>query len=329
MINESRPILSLKSSCGELNKHGISNSWQDGPESIRIEFRSILPGWRVQAGRRIGGDSQQTTALDLGINYIDVAPFYGLTKAETVLGKALHSIPRDKYYLATKIGRFGQAEFDFSAARTYRSLDESLARMGLDYVDVLQAHDLEFGDLNQIVDETLPALRRIQEQGKARLVGITGYPLKIFSSVLERAEVDTILSYNRYSLNDTALESLLPLLEQKEVGIISASPVSEGLLTNQGPPAWHPAQDEIKRVCVQAATWRREHGSDIAHVAIQFSVANPRIHTTCLGSANPENVQKAVRWIAEPIDPQLLAQVRTILAPIQDKTWVVGRPANN
>jgi L-galactose dehydrogenase len=269
------------------------------------------------------------TALDLGINYIDVAPYYGLTKAETVLGKALRSVQRDKYYLATKIGRFGQAEFDFSAGRTLRSVDESLARMGVDYVDVLQAHDLEFGDLNQIVDETLPALRRIQELGKARFVGITGYPLTIFRSVLGRAAVDTILSYNRYSLNDTALDSLLPLLEEKEVGIISASPVSEGLLTNQGPPAWHPAQDEIKRACAEAAAWCRQHGSDIAQVAIQFSVANPRIHTTCLGSANPENVKKAIRWIAEPADPELLARVRTILTPIQDKTWIVGRPENN
>jgi L-galactose dehydrogenase len=269
------------------------------------------------------------TALDLDINYIDVAPYYGLTKAETVLGKALQGVPRDKYYLATKIGRFGQSEFDFSAARTYRSVDESLARMGVDYVDVIQAHDLEFGDLNQIVDETLPAMRRVQEQGKARFVGITGYPLKIFRSVLGRAEMDTILSYNRYSLNDTVLESLLPFLEEKGVGIISASPVSEGLLTNQGPPAWHPAQDEIKRACAEAATWCREHGSDIARLAIQFSVANTRIATTCLGSANPENVKKAAQWIEEPLDQELLAQVRRILAAIQNKTWIVGRPENN
>jgi L-galactose dehydrogenase len=269
------------------------------------------------------------TALDLDINYIDVAPYYGLTKAETVLGKALRGVPRDKYYLATKIGRFGQSEFDFSAARTYRSVDESLARMGVDYVDVIQAHDLEFGDLDQIVDETLPAMRRVQEQGKARFVGITGYPLKIFPSVLGRAEVDTILSYNRYSLNDTVLESLLPFLEEKGVGIISASPVSEGLLTNQGPPAWHPAQDEIKRACAEAATWCREHGSDIARLAIQFSVANTRIATTCLGSANPENVKKAAQWIEEPLDQELLAQVRRILAAIQNKTWIVGKPENN
>jgi L-galactose dehydrogenase len=201
--------------------------------------------------------------------------------------------------------------------------------MGVDYVDVIQAHDLEFGDLNQIVDETLPAMRRVQEQGKARFVGITGYPLSIFRSVLGRAEVDTILSYNRYSLNDTALESLLPFLEEKGVGIISASPVSEGLLTNQGPPAWHPAQDEIKRACAEAATWCREHGSDIARLAIQFSVANTRIATTCLGSANPENVKKAAQWIEEPLDQELLAQVRRILAAIQNKTWIVGRPENN
>jgi len=268
-------------------------------------------------------------ALDLGINYIDVAPYYGITRAETVLGKALKGIPRDRYYLATKVGRYGDDEFDFSAKRVIASVDESLKRLGVDYVDVIQCHDIEFGSLDQVVNETIPALRRVQEQGKARFVGITGYPLKIFRYVLDRTEVDTILSYCHYTLNDTSLEGLIPYLEEKGVGIINASPLGMGLLTNRGTPDWHPASDEIKRTCAQAAAYCRSKGVDIAKLALQFSLSNPRIHTTLVGTANPENIRKNVRWIEEPIDEELLAEVREILKPIANKTWIVGRPENN
>ena len=89
------------------------------------------------------------TALDAGINFIDVSPYYGLTVAETVLGKALKTISRDKYYLATKVGRYGEKieDFDYSAARVTSSVDESLARLNVDYVDIIQCHDIEFVDL--------------------------------------------------------------------------------------------------------------------------------------------------------------------------------------
>jgi len=106
-------------------------------------------------------------ALELGINFIDVAPYYGLTRAETVLGEALQTVDRERYTLATKVGRYGDAEFDFSAARVVAGLDESLARLGVDHVDLIQCHDIEFGDLDQIVEETLPALQRAKEQGRS------------------------------------------------------------------------------------------------------------------------------------------------------------------
>lgn len=268
-------------------------------------------------------------ALDLGINIIDVSPFYGYTRAETVLGKALKGISRDKYYLTTKVGRYGDAEFDFSAKRVTASIDESLARMGVEYVDIIQSHDNEYGDLDQVVDETIPALRKLQQRGKARFVGVTGYPLKIFSYILEHTDVDSILSYNHYSLNDTTLAGLLPFLESKHVGVISASPVSQGLLTNQGTPAWHPAPDKVKKVCAQAAAYCREQGSDISKLAMQFALANPRIATTLVGTASPTNIAKNAQWIEEPIDRQLLVKVQEMLRPIQDETWIVGKPENN
>ena len=269
------------------------------------------------------------TALDCGINFIDVSPFYGYTKAEEVLGKALKGIPRDRYYLATKVGRYGDAEFDFSAKRSAESVEESLRRLGVDYVDIIQSHDNEYGDLNQVVRETIPALRQIQKQGKARLVGVTGYPLKVFRTILSGADVDTILSYNHYSLNDTTLVGLLPWLGQKDVGIINASPVSQGLLTNHELPAWHPAPEAVRTACATAAAYCRSQGTDIAKLAMQFSLNNPEIHTTLVGTANPENIEKNAKWIEEPMDKAVFGKVQEILSGIKDHGWILGRPENN
>jgi L-galactose dehydrogenase len=269
------------------------------------------------------------TALDLGINFIDVSPFYGLTRAETVLGKALAGIPRDHYYLATKVGRYGQDVFDFSAARMTASVDESLCRLQVEHVDLIQCHDIEFGSLDQVVHETLPALQKLREQGKARFIGITGYPLAIYPRVLDQVPVDTVLSYCHYALNDTSLEELLPYLEQKGVGIINASPFSMGLLTERGAPEWHPAPEFLKAACARAAAHCRSRGVDIAQLALQFALSNPAIATTLVGTASPENLRKNVAWSEQPPDPELLAEVQAILAPVRNMTWPSGRPENS
>ncbi|MBZ5495660.1 MAG: aldo/keto reductase [Acidobacteriia bacterium] len=269
------------------------------------------------------------SAIDLGINFIDVSPYYGLTKAEFVLGKALKSVPRDRYYLATKVGRYGADHFDFSARRVTASVDESLVRLNVDYVDVIQCHDIEFGSLDQVVDETLPALRKLQQQGKVRFVGITGLPLRIHRLVLERAELDTILSYCHYSLNDASLEELVPYLLEKQVGIINASPLSMGLLSNRGAPEWHPASGEIRAACARAAEFCRKRGADISRLAVQFSTSCPALATTLVGTADPENLKRNVQWLDEPMDQELYAQVFAILEPVRNQTWLSGRPENN
>ncbi len=265
------------------------------------------------------------SAIDLGINFIDVSPYYGLTKAETVLGKALKQLPRDAYYLATKVGRYGQDEFDFSAQRVIASVDESLARLNVDYVDLIQCHDIEFTSLDQIVDETVPALRRLQQSGKVRFVGISGLPLAVLDYVVQHAELDTVLSYCHYALNDTSLLKLIPRLQDKQIGIINASPLSMGLLTDGGAPDWHPASQAIKAACAAAAEHCRNKGTNLARLAIQFSVSNAAIATTLVGIANPDQVTANIQAVNEAPDPELLAEVRDILAPIQDETWPSGR----
>lgn len=106
----------------------------------------------------------------------------------------------------------------------------------------------------QIVNETIPALLKLKEVGKIRFIGITGLPLGIFTYVLDRVppgSVDIILSYCHYSINDNALEDLLPYLKSKGVGVISASPLAMGLLTENGPPEWHPASPELKVIVLR------------------------------------------------------------------------------
>jgi L-galactose dehydrogenase len=306
----------------KLGKTGLEiSALSFGASSLGSVFRNINEAEGIRTVH---------TALDLGLNFIDVSPCYGLTKAETVLGKALKGIARDRYYLATKVGRYGADEFDFSAGRVTASIDESLARLGVDHIDLIQCHDIEFGSLEQVIEETLPALHKIQAQGKVRFIGITGLPLKIFRYVLDRTtEADTILSYCHYSLNDTALDELVPYLQKKEMGIINASPLSMGLLSNRDTPDWHPAPDEVKQTCAKATAFCRDKGEDIVKLAVQFSMANPNLTTTLVGTASPENIEKNVQWIQEPMDEELLAAVLNILEPIHNKTWSSGRPENN
>lgn len=270
-------------------------------------------------------------ALDAGVNFIDVSPYYGLTKAETMLGKCLKGVPRESYYLATKVGRYGPEikDFDFSADRVARSVEESLTRLGVEYVDLIQCHDIEFGSYDQVVQETIPALFRLRDQGKVRFVGVTGLPLKAFKTVVESTTIDTILSYCHYSLNDTALQSIIPLLKSKAVGIISASPMSMGLLTRQGPPSWHPASSALKQACAAAVATCTARGEDISRLAMQFSSSNPDIATTIVGTSKAENIRKNITWAHETPDPVLLADVQKILAPVKDLTWLQGHPHNN
>jgi L-galactose dehydrogenase len=266
------------------------------------------------------------TAVDMGINLIDVSPYYGLTKAETVLGKALKEIPRDKFLLSTKAGRYGLDDFDFSAKRIASSLDESLTRLNTDYVDILLLHDIEFGSFKQVIEEGIPELHKLKEQGKIRYFGISGLPIKVFEKALAVTDVDVILSYCHYSLNDTALLELLPLLEAKQVGLMNASPLSMGLLNGREIASWHLASDELKQACLKAAAHCAGKGADLAKLAVQYSVQNERIPTTLVSTASTLNIKKNINWTDEPIDELLLQEVLEILKPVHNLTWLSGHP---
>ena len=288
-----------------------------GASSLGQEFRAV----DIQEALR-----SVHVALDLGMDFIDTSPFYGRGMSEVLLGVALRGIPRDRYLLGSKLGRYDRAHFDFSAKRVVESVDVSLHRMGVEYLDIMLCHDLEFVEMSQIVEETLPALRKIQKQGKVRFVGVSGYPMKMFKYVLDRTDLDVILSYNHYTLQNTMLADLVPYLQSKQVGIMNAAPFSARLLTNAPLPPWHKATELVRSTVRKAADHCAARGVDIAQLALQFSAANEDFSTCIVGSANPDNIRKWASWNEQPLDNTLLAEVLQILKPIHNWFYIECRP---
>ena len=268
-------------------------------------------------------------AIEGGINFIDVSPYYGHYKAETVLGKALRNIPRDKYYLSTKVGRYGKDgvnTWDYSAKRVTDSVYESMERLGIDFIDLINVHDIEFqaarpGGLQLVVDETLPALFELKDKGVVGHVGITDLQLENLKWVAERVPVESILNFCHYTLNDDALTDYLDFFEARGIGIINASPLSMGLLSQRGVPAWHPAPKALVEACQKAAEHCNAKNYPIEKLAVQYSVSNPRIASTLFSSANPANVRRNIEWANEEPDWNLVKEVQEIIGDQQRVTW--------
>ncbi len=291
-----------------------------GASSLGAEFR------RVDIGEAL---KSVHVAIDNGMNFLDTSPYYGRGMSEVLLGQVLPDIPRSSYYLGTKLGRYAPKHFDFSAKRVEESIDISLERMHQDYLDIVLCHDLEYVEMSQIVNETLPALRKQVAKGKVRYIGVSGYPMKMFKYVLDNADIDVVLTYNHYTLqNDMALE-LVPICKEKGVGIMNAAPFSARLLTSAPLPEWHKATKQVREVAKKAADHCKAAGIDIAQLALQYSIANPEFATCVTGSANPKRIAEWVRWAQQPLNQTLLGEVLEILKPIHNWCYVEGRPENN
>lgn len=303
----------------EIGKTGMKvSNLSFGASSLGGVFHNI---------REAEGIKAVHTAVENGMNFIDVSPYYGHYKAEIVLGKALKDIPRDKYYLSTKVGRYGKDGvnlWDYSPERAVESVYESMERLHIDYIDLINVHDVEFADLDQVVHSTLPALVELREKGIVKHVGITDLQLDNLKKVVDSVPtgtVESVLSFCHYCLNDDRLADYLDYFESKNVGVINASPLSMGLLSKRGVPTWHPAPKALVQACERAVAHCESKGYPIEKLAIQFSVSNPRIATTLFSSANPENVLKNIAYAEAPIDWDLVQEVQEIIGDQRYVSW--------
>lgn len=292
-----------------------------GASSLSAVFHSVNQAEAIKAVH---------TALDAGINYFDVAPAYGGTVSETVLGKALKGIPRNRYFLSTKVGkytdpnRYGNDVLDFSAKRIYQSLEESSRRLGTDYFDIIHIHDIEYQNRQHTewaLAEGLDTVHQLKKEGRIGAVGFGIYPMDLWQRIFRDYEIDAALIHNHYCLYDNRLLQLLPLTTQKGIGIINASPFGSGLLTARGPADWHPATKEERAVFLEAALLCKQYEIPIEKLAIQFSSQHTGIPTTMFSSSNPLSVLKNIQWSEEPLNLELLLKVQHILAPVMNKQW--------
>lgn len=304
----------------EIGKTGMKvSNLSFGASSLGGVFHSIKEEEGVKAVH---------TAVDNGINFIDVSPYYGHLKAEIVLGKALKDIERSKYYLSTKVGRYGHDglnTWDYSAKKATESVYESMERLNVDYIDLINVHDIEFADLEQVCKETLPALVELRDKGIVKHVGITNLTLRHFKYVIDHVPegtVESVLSFCHYCLNDDALSDYLDYFEEKEIGVINASPFSMGLLTERGAPDWHPAPKPLQELCRKAANYCKGQGGSIEQLAVKYAVSNPRIATTLFSTTRSEAVLQNIKWADGILDEKLLKEVRGILEPRFRDTWL-------
>ena len=303
----------------ELGKTGMKLSrLAFGASSLGGVFRTIDEGQAIES---------VYTAVDNGINFIDVSPYYGHFKAETVLGKALVNIPRDKYYLSTKVGRYGKDGvnyWDYSAPRARASVFESMERLHIDYIDLINVHDIEFADLEQVAFETVPALVELKKKGFVGHVGITDLQPENLKWVVEHTEpgaIESVLCFCHYSLNDTLILEYQDWFRERGIGLINASPLSMGLLSSRGIPDWHPAPKPLVKACANAAKFCEEKGYPIEKLAIQFAISNPAITTTLFSSANPENVLNNIRNAEAPMDQEMVEEVQKIIGDQMGVRW--------
>lgn len=304
----------------EIGKTGMKvSNLSFGASSLGGVFHSVNENDGIEA---------VMTAIECGINFIDVSPYYGHLKAEMVLGKALKEIPRQKYYLSTKVGRYGKDgvnTWDYSARRAKESVYESMERLNVSHIDLINVHDVEFADLYQVAGETLPALAELKREGVVGHVGITDLQPENLKWVIEHTEkgmVESVLNFCHYCLNDDLLLDYLDFFEEHGVGVINASPLSMGLLSRRGTPDWHPAPQSLKDACKRAADYCEQQGYPIEQLAVQYATSlNPRIATTLFSSANPANVRKNVDYVNQPADLGLVEAVKRIIGDQQRVRW--------
>lgn len=278
-------------------------------------------------------------SLDVGMNYFDVAPYYGLGLAERRLGDALRDIPRNNFIISTKVGRAlvgddtidrtvprhgfhspmpFRVEFDYSYDGIMRSWETSLHRLGLSRIDILFAHDIgsfAHGEAHdrywrQFITGGLKALAELKGSGAIKAYGFGVNETAVCEQMLVEGDIDCVLLAGRYTLLDHL--GALPLLDRcakRGVGVIAAGPYNSGLLAGGTKRTgtlrydYGAAPPEILERLNQLETICDEYGVSLAAAALQFGLGHPSVVSVLPGVAGTQRVSDTVALAQEQIPP--------------------------
>ena len=287
----------------QVSEVGLGGSWFYG----RPEFGLKLFSYGARIVER---------ALELGINYFDTAPLYGQGRSEEVLGAALKGVT-EPYYLATKVGYYPEP-FDYTRDTVWRGFEASLKRLQRDKVDLLQIHEAEQAGWEGIfgAGRTLETLLEIQEQGLTKYIGLTGSDLGLMRDILKESDVFvSVITFCKYDLlTQEAQEILVPTAAERDVAVITASPLHAGLLGSKR-ELWMEngrfadLYDKLDQVEALLA----DLPEDITHTALRYLLSDPRVSILLSGVASIEELETSVS-VADGhyLPPELIAQIEAI-----------------
>jgi D-threo-aldose 1-dehydrogenase len=269
-----------------------------------------------------------------GVRYFDTAPHYGLGLSERRLGAALAERPRDDYVISTKVGRaLDQVEvvvglddafvvpathrrrWDFSRDGIRRSLSESLDRLGLDRIDIVYLHDPD-DHWDEVLATGYPALAELRAEGAVSAIGAGMNQSRMLGDLVRHTDVDVLMLAGRYTLlEQDSLDDLLPLCEERGVGIVAAGVFNSGLLAQRQPTAggrydYGDAPPEIVERARAIATACERHGTTLPAAAIAFPLAHPAVVSVCLGARSAQQVERNASLYRESIAPDLWLELK-------------------
>jgi len=304
-----------------------------------LKVSEIAYGNWVTHGSQVEEDAALAcvaTALDEGITTFDTADVYAMTRAESILGKALHGIRRESVEIFTKVfWPTGPGVNDRGLSRKHimESANASLRRLQTDYIDLYQAHRY---DHETPLEETLRAFDDLVRQGKVLYIGVSEWRAEEIDAALKIADqmgLDRIVSNQpQYNMIWRVIESeVIPLSLQEGIGQIVWSPIAQGVLTGKylpaaAPPAGSRATDErgsgfvtsylTDEILTKVQLLRPvadEAGLSLAQLAVAWTLQNPAVSAAIIGATRPEQVRENAVASGVQLDPEILKQIDAVL----------------
>lgn len=260
-------------------------------------------------------------ALGAGIRHFDTAPLYGLGESERRMGEVLAHAERDRFVVGTKVGRLlrpsgdvpveRDAHFDFSHDGVLRSLEESLKRLTLDRVDIAHIHDPD-DHVEEAISSAFPALAELRSQGVISAVSVG--QSHALTNLVRETDLDCILLAGRYTLLDqTGLDELLPLCEERGVAVIAAGVFNSGVIADPKPGSWYdyaPAEPWVLQKVRTLSAICARHDVPIKAAAVQFPLAHPAVACAVVGMRNADEVDEDLELFRTRIPGDLWTEIR-------------------
>ena len=275
-----------------------------------------------------------STSMEMGLNYFDTAPHYGMGSAEVRLGRNINHLPRSSFVVSTKVGRLivpsekaddpgwenstaaVERIFDFSAAGIERSLLESLERLKMESVEMVFIHDPD-GAADQAISEAYPVLERLRAEGIVKTIGIGITSNEIPTRFLNETDIDVVLIALKYTLLDqSAATELLPTALKKGVSVIAGGVFNSGILTNPKAGAtfnYEPASPEVLARAQKIEKFFLDRGVSLAQAALQFPMQHPAISAILVGCRSADEVTTNVALYNKEIESHIWSEFNTFL----------------